>query len=262
MRRFRARKWLVAIALILAVAFGLSRIYQVSSKGLKPKGNYTAQGTGELLVDTRVSTLAELNVDSSAQTLNQRAPLYAQYATDPAVVALIARRAGLPADEVSVTAKTTQVKALPSTNGAPATPSGVYQVTVEAQPGTPVVSVTSNAVSEQTARTLARASVTGLVQAVSQLEARQHVTGPGQVILRPLGSVSVAQIHNQPKKSKAIGYGFGLFIVLLLLILIVDNLVEGARRRRRERAAGESGEPLGDRAPGASGEPLTAGDSF
>ena len=51
-----------------------------------------------------------------------------------------------------------------------------------------------------------------------------------KVVLRPLGSITAATVVSTPKKSKAVEYGLGAFIVLLLLILLLDNAISGARR--------------------------------
>jgi hypothetical protein len=50
-----------------------------------------------------------------------------------------------------------------------------------------------------------------------------------KLVLRPLGSIRASTVVSTPKKSKAVEYGLGAFIVLLLLILLLDNVISGAR---------------------------------
>jgi hypothetical protein len=58
-----------------------------------------------------------------------------------------------------------------------------------------------------------------------------------KLVLRPLGSIRASTVVSTPKKSKAVEYGLGAFIVLLLLILLLDNVISGARRSVPANAA-------------------------
>ena len=65
--------------------------------------------------------------------------------------------------------------------------------------------------------------------AVLQAQKAQKVQ-LSKLVLRQLGSITASTVVSKPKKSKAVEYGVGAFLVLLLLILLLDNVISGARR--------------------------------
>jgi hypothetical protein len=68
-------------------------------------------------------------------------------------------------------------------------------------------------------------------QAAAALQAQKaQKVQLSKLVLRQLGSITSAKVVSTPKKSKAVEYGLGAFIVLLLLVLLLDNVISGARR--------------------------------
>jgi hypothetical protein len=78
-------------------------------------------------------------------------------------------------------------------------------------------------------------------QAAAALQAQKaQKVQLSKIVLRQLGSITAATVVSTPKKSKAVEYGLGAFIVLLLLILLLDNVISGARRSVPVNAAARS----------------------
>jgi hypothetical protein len=82
------------------------------------------------------------------------------------------------------------------------------------------------------ARAAARAQAAKKQQAAAKARAA-HAAETSTIVLRQLGSINTAKVVVTPSTKKAVGYGIVAFLVLLVVILLIDNLLEGARRRRQ-----------------------------
>lgn len=236
-RRLRARKFLVALALIVAVIVALSARYTFHH-GLSAKSSRSGVGSAQFLVDTHNSALSSLSVPTTDEDLNARAPLYAEFAASSSVKALIAQAAGVPLQALSVTARTTETTGpsgpavTQSYNAAPAGPSTPYGIDLLATNELPIVTVSTTAPTAAGAARLAQATISGLQVALSHLETSQKIHVPIRLVLRPLGPATGGTATSSPKLTKAIGYGLAVLVVLLVVILLLDNLLAGRQARR------------------------------
>ncbi len=286
--RLRARWYLVALAIIVAILVAGASLYHLGSGGLVKKESVYHVGSAQLLVDTDPSALTTVG-GSASQGLGARAPYIAEYATSSAITAAISKSFGHPV-KVQAVVKASALGGASSASNSPGanptTGAGNDSVVLQATGAAPTIQITTQAGSLPAARALAVATVTNLRQSLGRLQkaqaaaiarqdkaaasttsttkgkagttttpattTTQKASAPVKIILRTLGSITAANAVSTPKKSKAILYGVGALVLLLLVILAIDSALDGTRRRQRG-AATASPLPMG-----ASGGPAQA----
>lgn len=227
---------MLVLALLLAAAAALATRYTIGSSGLRERVSIRAESSAQVLVDTRLSSLAVVALPSTAAELTQRTPLFADYAASLPVKNTIASLAGVSPSALSITADTTET-GVPaggvqsgSYNAAPAPP-GSDQVTLSATDLLPILTISTTASSPGKAAQLVQATVTALKQSVHALESAEHVKGPNRIVLRPLGAATATSVRVPPSLAKGIGIGVVVLVLLVMLILAFD----GARRASRSK---------------------------
>jgi hypothetical protein len=241
--RLRARWYLVLIVAIIAVAIGLTGEYTVNRNGVKSKSKPIGVGSAQLLVDSNPSTLATINsLNSDAQGLSARAPLFAEYATGTSIKTRIASLAGVPFDTLSVTAITDQAAPGQPAAAVPAA-SGPHIVTLTATAQSSVIRIATVSKQAAVAEKLAAATSTVLRNSVAKLAASEHIrpvkgqAPASKVVLKQLGAPIGGTVIEGGSIKKSVAYGVVSFLLLLLVVLAFDNMLLGRARRKKERAA-------------------------
>lgn len=261
--RLRARWYLALIAVVVGVLVGVATLYHVGSHGLTEKRSVYHVGTAQLLVDTDPSALT--SITGVQVGLAARAPYIAQYATSPSVTAAISQAFGHP---VQIQAAVSSAAQLGVANNTPSTKvitgSGSASVVLKATSSDPAITISTQAGTLHAARALAVATVNSLRGALTSLQKKQAAalaakhrqalknrtngssttpatpgtttSTPLKIALRTIGAITATNTVSTPKKSHAILYGLGAFIVMLLLILVLDNLLRGVGAGRRAKA--------------------------
>lgn len=209
----RRRLW-VAAGVILALMLAVLVVFQVHSifpPVLKSRVTTVWVANTQVLVDAQSSAIANLN--QGLDPLVPRAGVYANLMTSEALVNAIAQAAKIPASEISVAGPIGTNGQRPqhgATSLAPQTPPG-YSLQLNTDETQPLIRITAQAPTSQTAAALANGAATGLTTYVTQLETAQQVPPKHRVDLRQLG---------QPAPSAtASGIAPALFIPIYIVLL-------------------------------------------
>jgi hypothetical protein len=183
--------------LLLAMYAAISISYKIGllPPGLSPRSLAMAAATTELLVDTPTSLVLDLNEDTSdIDSLTNRSVLLGNVMASPPVVLYIARRAGIPPNDIKATTPRTPNQPRPfeternkkrssdilaSTNQ--------YRIDIESDPTVPVLKIYAQAPTAKAAGELANASVDGLRDYLRQVAKAQRVDVSQQVRVVQLG---------------------------------------------------------------------------
>lgn len=209
---------MVFLAALIAVCVSIASLYHVGGHGLSCRCERTdATGTAEILVDSQTSALAALSGPNTSTALAGRAPLYAGYATNPAVVADIARYARMPESRISVQSNITQGALA---GGTPASTtltagSGSNLVVLSASDAEPTINIAAQGPTTALASRLAGATVRALQTAVVSLQVQQNVRRGNRIVLRQIGGIATTPVAvTSPSVSTGIVLGLAAFLVL------------------------------------------------
>jgi hypothetical protein len=182
--------WLAAIAAMLSV-------YRVGlfPPSLESRTNVFATASTELLVDTPDSAFADLAND--IEPLNTRASVFARFLPSPTAIALIARKANLPA--AAIEAQGPYELSQPAFQQGPTAEQrssqiigegALYRLRFENNPALPIVSIFAQAPTQDEAIALATAVPLALRAYVKRIQADQHTPASRQVEIRKLGKAT------------------------------------------------------------------------
>jgi hypothetical protein len=187
----------VVVCLLLATFASVSISYKISllPPGLSSRSLAMAAASTELLVDTPTSLVLDLNQDTSdIDSLTNRSVLLGNVMASPPVVLYIARRAGIPPNDIKAATPRTPNQPRPfeternkkrssdllaSTNQ--------YRIDIESDPTVPILKIYAQAPSAKAAGELANASVDGLRDYLNQVAKLQRVDISQQVRVTQLG---------------------------------------------------------------------------
>lgn len=235
---FRAlkRRWYASL-LVLVVAVGAAIMLNKSMKSV-PTGTATVQ----ILVDSPVSSLVNLQSDPAG--LEARAAVLAQAMSSNAVLADIAKTAGVAPGDVTAQGP----YSAPAESLDVATPSEArsmqiisvkphYRLTIVAQQNLPIVTVGVQGPSAVAAGRLADDVVAGTTTWLSSLTATDEIKQPRHVHLRQLGDAQAGTTNSSSGKMIAIVGAVAVLILGFLGIALTDR--ERRARRQEERARAE-----------------------
>jgi hypothetical protein len=190
--------------------------------------------------------------------LQKRAELYGRLLVSDPVLADVAHRAGIPADQLSGAARTPGIPYTFTQPDSELRASQIvdsrlpYHLEMQASQSEPILTIYSQAPTLAGARQLANAAVTGLQDYLRSLARQEHYTQADLPVLRQLGEARGGVISGGRRATVVIGFvtfmtGFGVTCAILFALLALL-----ARRRRMA-------EPEPDRAV-AEEEPDTSDD--
>ena len=234
----------MAISALVALFFAFWSINHVSlaPPGFHPRQMQEGAAAVHVLLDAPTSLIVDQDLrTTNFDSLTARATLYGDLIATPTVRELIARRIGVPADQIAATARLTagvqremrepdfeqranqiRIEHLP------------YRLDIQADPGGPVISIYAQAPSAARAVDLANASVASL-QEFLQAKAAATAASPKQrVIVTQLGNARGGLVNRKAVPEIVVL----TFLVAFALTLAV--LLGGAGVRRGWVAAGRA----------------------
>lgn len=203
---------LVAISTAIALVAGM-----LAHRSVKP----VAAATTHVFVDT-ASPSVVLRPDPAA--LINRAELLGRLMTSPPLVAQIAHRAGVPAQQLAAEARTTA--SVPNAFKEPDSEERAseivisdlpYRLEVEARPTTPVVDVYTDAPSTAAAVRLAQAAVKCLAKRLTVLDGAAKIPAADRLVVHELGTAEGAPVN----AGKAAAIGVMTFVVVFIIALVL-----------------------------------------
>jgi nitrate reductase NapE component len=227
---FRSRRLLV---LILAV----STLVGAACAKVNTAGNLiVAAATTHLMVDDPDASIVDRRaLTQDVNTLQARAELYGRLMTTTPVIDAIAKRARLPADQISGVARTTANVPIPLMEpGSMERAAQIrathapYRLELQSDPSEPILSIYAEAPTVDEALRLANASITGLGDYLRGIAQRQGFPQNELPQLRQLGSARGGVTNRKAK------YVIGGLTFLTTFALTFVALFTLARRRRRQ----------------------------
>jgi hypothetical protein len=251
----RRRRFLVAAALLLSIAVGMSVAYRVSP-GLPPQLKARQYSVGvasaRVLINTPSSIVADLNPNGGG-SLATHAQLLGNLLASEQVRTAIAKKAGVPLSNLVVEPLSVAgVVQTPLAVVAPA-PTGASTLSVNADPLLPLITISAQAPDAAKAAALANGAVTALQSYIQTVAAAEKIPTSRRPVVTSLGAAQARSTTRGPSRLYgviAVIFLFGLFCYMIIA-------VSGARRRlralRESRRAGL--------APAAEFDPAPADDA-
>jgi hypothetical protein len=250
------RRRLVTVGALIALIAALLSIYQVGliPPSLESRTNVFSTASTQILVDTPGSAFADLS--ANIDPLDTRASVFARFLASPAAVALIARKAKLPADAIE--AQGPYDTNLPVFQQEPTAEKrstqiigegALYRLRFDNNPALPIISVFAQAPARDEAIRLAAAAPAALRAYIDHLQAQQQIPAASRVEIRRLGHATGGVVNK----------GANLQIATLVFIIVLGGwcmlLIPAQTIARGWREAGEAGGPpsngdLGERENG------------
>jgi hypothetical protein len=232
-----ARRWLTALALVVAIIVGVLGTYRVSL-ALPPKlharAHYVGEASAQVLIDTSHSQVADLN-PSPAVPLYTRATLLADLLATSPIDHAIAQRMNIGFDQMKVTPPLGSIVAPiePSPLGTAGVTSsraaaGPYELTITIDPNLPIVAVATVAPTPARAQQLAAAAISIITQHVNTLATDQAVPTNERALVDQIGPPLAGAVERGPRKL----YGVVEALVLFLLGTFAIVAATGSARRR------------------------------
>jgi hypothetical protein len=194
----------VVVSLVLASFVAISSAYRISPfpPSVTPRALGMAAASTHVLVDSQSPALLDLRQGADQLTsMTQRALLLGNVMASLPVREYIARRSGIPAQLIQVTAPVTPQypRAIVDPAHQPQMTdilrsNNQYRIDVKTNPTVPMIDVYSEASNAATAVTLANAAVDGLRDYLTTLAQSQHVPVAAQVRLEQLGRAQGASV--------------------------------------------------------------------
>ncbi len=223
------RRWIATTAVVVLAT--------VAAIGIRVSAHKVSTGaaTVQLLVDSPSSELA--NLSQNPTPLISRAGVFAQVMTSQAVLAEIAKQAGVPAGQITAQGPYSgPAEALDAITPAEARSSQIvaekapYRMSFVAQQNEPVITASVQAPTPAAAAKVATAIYPGVQGYIAAMQAAGKTPGADRVTLRELGSPQTGTVNSGSRSTLTIAAFLGILILGLLAILGV----EGVRRRSRE----------------------------
>ena len=248
MRELWGQKAGLAIAVTLALVAALRVLYSIGI--VPPRLEHNSQGVAsastQLVIDTPRSSVIDLRSDTYSFTgLTNRALLLGNVMASLPVREYIARRAGVPATAILISAPLTPEQPRVVADGAhqPKTSDILrspdeYRLSVQANPTVPVLDIYAEAPDGAAAGKLANASVEGLRDYLSALASEHDTPRAKQVKLVQLGRASGGTIDS--------GAGLKLAVLVFIFVFAIASaaVLFIARVRRGWSASEGTGVPL------------------
>lgn len=241
-RLWRLRAWVLLVVTVAAVVGILTVLRPTGdSPFLERRATSTAVAQTELLVDTRSSSIGDAEQD--LEDVAARAAVYARFAQLDEVRELAAQRADVPAETVQI-----DVVVADAGSSGPPTPvdealspdsaDEMYVLTARVPAEVPVVSLSAQAPTLDTARELVDGATDGLVSYVTDFVREEQEISDQIVLSRISPTVGRPVTDGTP-----IALGAVLAVLIVLLgcgaVLLVDGLRSaiGSERRGVREAA-------------------------
>jgi hypothetical protein len=237
---WRRRFWILPgllIALVAAIDTG-HRI-QLSPPSLERDSAEFAAASTQVLVDFPL-TSSMLEIQRPLNILVERANVYARVAASPAIVELVARRAGLEPEQIDAkgpfnpnTPRSLREPTAERRANQLRAERGVYRLRFDAEEdqGVPIVNIYSQAPTAKEANRLADAGAFGLRAYVKGIQREQDVPAKHSVRIRQLGHAAGGIVNPGVDRQIAVLTFMGAFVGWSMLVLLGGALLRFVRNR-------------------------------
>jgi hypothetical protein len=221
----------VVVVVIFALLAAVAVSYRVSFPGkLESRRYHVGVATARLLVDTPSSQVVEVSPKGS-DTLGVRANLIASLMVDGVFKSAIARRAGLPPDQLVGISQNGAGESQPA--GAPPK-RGVNVLNTRVIPDLdgnqlPIIQIDTQASDAAGAARLADAAVAGLRDYLDSQASAEQVPAARRLRVGGLGAAQASEVTRGPSVVLASGIAIFVFVSGCALILGVVALIRGWR---------------------------------
>jgi len=239
----KQRRWLLVGVLVAGVAATLS-VYRLDGLKLKPRELQYSSASTQVLVDSTRSVLGD--AAESLEPLANRAFVYANFMTSPAVLNVIGKHVGLSGEQIyaagpvnpnepRVVQEPTALKRNVQITGE----TKPYRLSFESQAQQPTIGIYSQAPTTDKAIALANAAAVGMQQYVANFEAANNTPAASRVTIRQLGPASGAVVNGGIRKSLAALTFVGVLLLWCVLILAAPRVRAVWRESAEVPDAGE-----------------------
>jgi hypothetical protein len=249
MRELWRRRGLVLVVVIVAAIGAAASQYNLPSGESKTLEYASAQS--QMLVDIPHSPVAD--VGKEFEPLVDRAAVYAKLMTSASVMDVIGKQAGVPGGSIIATAPLEANQ--PKANKEPGAEQRGVQLLGEevpkrlffaAEPGQPIITISSQAPTARGAIDLANAAVTGFRNYITDIQESQDVKPRRRVRVEQLGPATGGVVNEGASKAAMVMIFIALFIGGCILILFLSHVRRGWRDDADEAdGAAQAAAPLG-----------------
>lgn len=232
---------------LLLALLAISTVVAAIAAKVNTSGNLVVAGaTSHVLVDDPDLSIVDRSaLPQDLSTLQTRAELYGRLMTTTPVLNAIAKRAGIPANQISGVADTTanvpiQFSEAGSEEHASefVASNASYRLELQADPSEPILSIYAEAPSLDQARRLANSAPVGLDHYLRALAAQQRFPRNELPHLRPLGSARGGVTNSSARIEIA-----GLTFITAFALAFIGLFLVIRRPWRRREAQDEAGRP-------------------
>jgi hypothetical protein len=237
----------LAVSIAIAVFVGAWSVARISlfPPGLESRHLETSAASTRVLVDAPKSLVLDLTVQSiDIEAITNRSLMVGNLISSAPVREAIARRVGVSADRLEVTAPLTREWPRPiqqagtkrSTSDILKSPDQ-YRINVRANPTVPVLEISTTAPTAEAAARLANGAVLGTEDYLNSVAAREAISGAKRIKLEQLGQAK-GEVINEGVSAKVAVLSF-----LIALTLSCFTVLLIARIRRGWAAQAQSSAP-------------------
>jgi hypothetical protein len=256
------RRLLVVLSVAAAAAVSVLAIFQVSFSppAVSKRDKVSAQGSIEILVDSANSPIADARRNLTG--LSSRAGVFARLIGGGNVVRQIAKRSGIPVNQIDVAGPTPLPGEAPGV-GQESLQLHPYGISVSQTGELPIVSVVTRAPTVNEARALADSTPAAVRQVVESIQIAQDTPSDKRVEFRVLGPAQAGKVDEALGKKVALLLFTVVFGICILLILGLPRFIAAWRTADSEPRPSEWRQPdQTDQTPEVVHLPSGRGDHY
>lgn len=230
------RRWLVAVAFVLAVVIGVLVAFRVGSvvpPQLHSRSYTVGEASAQVLIDTHRSQISDVS-PPGATNLYARASLLADLLATAPVEQQLTRQLGLTPGELAVTPPPDSIIAPIKATALATAGQGVahgapsWTLAVTLDPNLPLINLDAVAPSPQKAVQLANSAIAVLNQEVASVAASQRIRPTSRVVVDTIGPPVGTPVARGLRKIDGAAAALVVFLVACFGLVLTG----GARRRR------------------------------
>ena len=228
-----ARRVLVAVGLVLAIGAALLVATRISGSAVK-----VGAASTEILVDASDPTLGDLRRD--VEPLIVRGSIFTRFLASEGATRVLAEESGVPAGKIAVAGPSLSIAGVPDAKSAEQIASleskRPYAVQVQQGDELPVLSIFTQAPTEQGALRLANGAASALERIVADIQERSGVPDKRKVEIRQLGTARSGVLEEKQSMLLAVVAFLVVFVLFCLALLAWPALVAAWRSPTPEGA--------------------------
>jgi hypothetical protein len=239
LKRLWNRRVLVGIGIAVATIAAILSVAHIEpgSLSLESRGTKVGAASTEILVDAQATTLGDLRRE--IEPFTARGAIFTRFLASEGATRAIAKEAGIPEREIAVSAPTVAAAGAPGGESpdkiAKLSGGQRYVLRVAQSDALPVLSVFTQGPTVASARRLANATATALIDTVTKMQVDAGIPEQRRVEIRQLGTARSGVLEEKPKKLLAVAAFIAVLGIFCLAILAWPSLVAAWRYSDRDR---------------------------